>query len=156
MSNNREANSPTSSQVPRLTREETADANDVLKNPLLSSSILDELRRDDISVLTYSYRSTISSNQTTSNLVGPGRLLGNFYSWAGCSLERRLKKVVFRAGIGSNARAVIMLQKESEDMISDKIGTTNERVVEKFCKAILVCAQYAYWFSFVSLCVANS
>ncbi|KLO10514.1 hypothetical protein SCHPADRAFT_906832 [Schizopora paradoxa] len=52
-------------------------------------SYLDELLRDDI---TYSYRSSISSNQTASDRTGPGRILGNVYSKAGRVLIRSLRK----------------------------------------------------------------
>lgn len=122
--------------------------------PLSSSSFLDELLRDDTSALTYSYASTWSSNYTMSNRVGAGRLLGKFYSWAGSSLERRLGRIALAAGIGSYAKAVLMVRKEDEAAISDSLWSTDERVTEKLCKALLVCAQYVSSI-FFSLGVAD-
>ncbi|KLO08133.1 hypothetical protein SCHPADRAFT_621500 [Schizopora paradoxa] len=37
--------------------------------------------------------STISSNDTASNIAGPGRNLGRFYDFAGKALERRLRSI---------------------------------------------------------------
>lgn len=53
--------------------------------------------KDDAS--TYSY----STNSTTSNLVGPGRVLGNFCSSAGKRLERTLGDIAQKAGFGPEA-----------------------------------------------------
>ncbi|KLO14309.1 hypothetical protein SCHPADRAFT_927927 [Schizopora paradoxa] len=64
--------------------------------PSSFSLLLDELRRDDV---TYSYASTLSTNYTTSNLAGPGRVLGNLYSIAGSSLERGVGSIARRTGI---------------------------------------------------------
>ena len=44
-----------------------------------------------------------STNDTASNLPGPGRLLGNAYSYAGRRLERAVGAVVHKAGLGPNA-----------------------------------------------------
>lgn len=133
--------------------EEAVDVEDASNASLLSTSILDELRRDDASALTYSYFSTDSTNQTKSNLVGTGRLIGKFYSWAGSSLERRLGRIALRAGIGRYAKAVIVMRKEAKDL-TNTLWSTNERVFEKFCEALLVCAQYVSSI-FVSSCVAD-
>lgn len=156
-----EATPSTSSQVcqdAHPTHEETTGDDNPSDTSPQSTSILDELRRDDASVITYSYASTWSSNQTMSNLVGPGRLLGKLYSWAGSSLERRLRKVALRAGIGSYARAVIMLERETKEKSSGSLTlwSMNERVVEKLCEALLVCTQYFCCLFFVfSLSVTN-
>lgn len=37
------------------------------------------------------YSSTFSTNMTMSNLIGPGRALGNLYSMVGRSLEKRFR-----------------------------------------------------------------
>lgn len=138
----------------QLTLRTDDDNNNAYAEPLLSSSFFDELRRDDTSALTYSYRSTMSSNQTMSNLVGPGRLVGRFYSWAGSSLERRLGRIALRTGIGSYAKAVIMMRKENEAAISDSLLNMDEQSAKAFCEAVLVCAQYVSSI-FVSSCVAD-
>ena len=55
----------------------------------------------------YSIRATCtfysSTNDTASNLPGPGRLLGNAYSYAGRRLERAVGVVAHKAGFGPNA-----------------------------------------------------
>ncbi|KLO14315.1 hypothetical protein SCHPADRAFT_939614 [Schizopora paradoxa] len=99
-----------------------------------SSSILNALRRDDI---TFSYYSTISTNQTMSDLEGPGRILGNLYSRAGLLLERGLGRLAVRAGIGSYAKTRDAVSKgffrlfESDD--------TKEH--EETCDVLLLCAR---------------
>lgn len=52
---------------------------------------------DSSSILTH------STNSTVSNLPGPGRVLGNLYSFAGQHLERRLGNVAQKAGFGPEA-----------------------------------------------------
>lgn len=52
---------------------------------------------DGTSVFSY------STNSTASNLVGPGRVLGNFYSVTGRRLERALGGIAHRAGFGPEA-----------------------------------------------------
>lgn len=44
-----------------------------------------------------------STNSTASNLVGPGRVLGNFLSFTGKRLERTLGDMAHRAGFGPDA-----------------------------------------------------
>lgn len=134
--------------------EEAVDVEDASNASLLSSSILDELRRDNRSAWTYSYHSAWSSNYTMSNLPGPGRLLGMLYSRAGSSLEHQLGKFALRMGIGSYPKAVIMLRKESGKAVSAMLWNSDEQVVEKFCEALLVCAQYVPPI-FVSFCVTK-
>ncbi|KLO06003.1 hypothetical protein SCHPADRAFT_946448 [Schizopora paradoxa] len=62
-----------------------------------TSSHLEEFLRDDV---TYSYRSSNSSNETESDRTGAGRILGNMYSKAGrvliSSLRRKWHKKTLR------------------------------------------------------------
>lgn len=51
----------------------------------------------------YIYTSVSSTNDTASNLPGPGRVLGNVYSSAGRRLERAVGVVAHKAGFGPNA-----------------------------------------------------
>ena len=71
----------------------------------------------------YSTRATCtlysSTNDTASNLPGPGRLLGNAYSYAGRRLERAVGVVAHKAGFGPNA----VYQKIQE---LNKIGWRND------------------------------
>ena len=71
----------------------------------------------------YSIRATCtfysSTNDTASNLPGPGRLLGNAYSYAGRRLERVVGVVAHKAGFGPNA----VYQKIQE---LNKIGWRND------------------------------
>ena len=47
--------------------------------------------------------SLFSTNYTTSNNIGPGRVLGNFYSYTGRNLERVVGQVAHKAGFGPTA-----------------------------------------------------
>ena len=47
--------------------------------------------------------SLFSTNYTMSNLVGAGRVLGNFYSFAGRRLERTVGTIAHTAGFGPSA-----------------------------------------------------
>ncbi len=74
-----------------------------------------------------------------SNLPGPGRLLGKLLSSAGSSLEQRLGKLAYRAGLGSLAKAETDLDHhnlwsmlEDEDMAQK----------EKACNILLGYARY--------------
>ena len=51
-----------------------------------------------------SISSSTSSNDTAPNLVGPGRVLGNFYDRAGRYVEKALGKTLNRAGRGPYAK----------------------------------------------------
>lgn len=44
-----------------------------------------------------------STSSTVSNLAGPGRVLGNFYSFTGKRLERTLGNIAHKAGFGPEA-----------------------------------------------------
>ncbi|KLO10497.1 hypothetical protein SCHPADRAFT_514860 [Schizopora paradoxa] len=79
-------------------------------DPTSSSLVLEELRRDDASAITFSYYSTASTNQTMSNLIGAGRIIGNLLSKAGLSLESGIGKFAYRTGIGNYAKAAAMVQ----------------------------------------------
>lgn len=46
---------------------------------------------------------TFSTNYTMSNLAGPGRVLGNLYSFTGRRLEKTLADIAHRAGFGPEA-----------------------------------------------------
>ncbi len=111
-------------------------------SPQRASSLLDDdfyEQDDSTSIYSYSYYSTWSSNYTISNLVGPGRLLGNLLSSAGSSLERRLGKLAYRLGLGSYAMAEaglwnpgLLTMLQSEDMLRK----------EKACNILLGYARY--------------
>ncbi|KAI5118532.1 hypothetical protein M0805_009684 [Coniferiporia weirii] len=44
-------------------------------------------------------RSSLSSNEIADNIPGPGRIIGNFYSFAGRGLERQLGNIARRFGV---------------------------------------------------------
>lgn len=66
-------------------------------SPLGRWPMYGEPSSDDRSVFSH------STNSTASNLVGPGRVLGNFYSVTGRRLERALGGIAHRAGFGPEA-----------------------------------------------------
>ncbi|KLO14305.1 hypothetical protein SCHPADRAFT_317931 [Schizopora paradoxa] len=117
-----------------------ADANevtyvDITPNPPLVSS-----EKDDASSISSSLSSmTWSTNYTVSNLPGPGRNLGNLYSWAGTSLERRLGKLAERAAVKKYDEAVAMLQ--SERRIAAMFWSLDPKKYAKACGIILTCAR---------------
>ncbi|KLO05794.1 hypothetical protein SCHPADRAFT_712388 [Schizopora paradoxa] len=111
------------------------DASDNI-SPLLSS-FLDELREGDATTI-YSYFSTWSTNYTMSNLPGPGRLLGNLYSKAGVSLEKRLASLVSRAARREYEDAVEMLHSDGAPTM---LNSNDRQEQEKACEMLLICAQ---------------
>ncbi|KLO14325.1 hypothetical protein SCHPADRAFT_318869 [Schizopora paradoxa] len=104
---------------------------------LLSAPWIEDLHRDQ-STISYSYFSTYSTNYTMSNLVGPGRLLGNLYSKAGSSLERRLGKLAYRAGIGGHAKAEAYMLHGSLYLL---IESDDPMKWEEACEMLLICAR---------------
>lgn len=111
-------------------------------NRALVTSWIRGLGRVDDSAVAYSYTSTWSSNQTMSNLVGPGRLLGKFYSWAGSSLEQGIGQFALHAGIGSYAKAVEKLQNVAA--MYEMMRSENTRKNEKACEVLLICAKSVF------------
>ncbi|KLO14314.1 hypothetical protein SCHPADRAFT_318584 [Schizopora paradoxa] len=102
------------------------------------SSLLEELYEETRTTV-FSYESTISTNYTMSNLAGPGRNLGNLYSWAGSSLERRLGKVVNRAAMREYDEAVRRLRMYS---FLDKIFAGEDpNLHQGACEVLLICAR---------------
>ncbi|KLO08254.1 hypothetical protein SCHPADRAFT_615665 [Schizopora paradoxa] len=103
----------------------------------------------------YSNNSTITTNYTISNLAGPGRNLGNLYSWAGSHLERSVAKHLERKSIKNqkileDAERADKKKKRSEEalaalestwMIRDMLRSNNEREREKACEILLMCAR---------------
>ena len=78
----------------------------VLSNDDLLLSYDDDGQDDDVygDTTTISSRTSLfSTNYTMSNLVGAGRVLGNFYSFAGRRLERTVGTIAHRAGFGPSA-----------------------------------------------------
>ncbi|KLO14313.1 hypothetical protein SCHPADRAFT_318173 [Schizopora paradoxa] len=129
--------------------------------------LLDELRRDD---MTYSYASTWSSNYTVSNRPGPGRLLGNMYSRAGTSLERRLGKFINRGAMRKYEMAVAVLNEFG--YFYDVFESKAIKEHEKACTILLICAsdvvtfswkhssanyslEWLYWFKLASRCLSS-
>ncbi|KLO10505.1 hypothetical protein SCHPADRAFT_515012 [Schizopora paradoxa] len=108
----------------QLKDDEERNLNEI---PLVSSSFVEELRRDDVS---YSYASTWSTNYTMSNLEGAGRIIGNLYSRAGSSLEKGLGSLAYRARLGSYAK----LKNHSPLDVFDSEDTKEH---EKACKILL-------------------
>ncbi|KLO18461.1 hypothetical protein SCHPADRAFT_955046 [Schizopora paradoxa] len=100
----------------RIAYRETLRVDDAPDTHFMSSSVLEEFQRDDI---TYSYASTWSSNFTMSNLVGPGRILGKWYS---------------KAGIGSYAKLV-------KGALDRMFQSENPKKHEKACEIMLTCAK---------------
>ncbi|KLO14324.1 hypothetical protein SCHPADRAFT_318884 [Schizopora paradoxa] len=87
----------------------------------------------------YSYYSTVSTNFTMSNLPGPGRLLGNLYSWAGSSLEHRVGKLVNRKALKAYAEMVSRFQAGTK--IHGTIWSTDVGENEKICETLLQLAR---------------
>ncbi|KLO14308.1 hypothetical protein SCHPADRAFT_939611 [Schizopora paradoxa] len=114
--------SPTVDDIPGITR--------------ISSSFLDELWEDNS---TNVYTSSWSSNYTMSNLPGPGRNLGNFYSWVGASLERRLTKRAEQAAVKKYGNVASVLK--SDWGIYDKFMSDDVKEHEKACEIVLICAE---------------
>ncbi|KLO06000.1 hypothetical protein SCHPADRAFT_895814 [Schizopora paradoxa] len=106
-------------------------------NPLLSS-FLHELQEDDAQTV-YTYFSTWSTNYTMSNLPGPGRILGNLYSKAGSTLEKRIGKLVNKAAVKKYQQAVAMLRRYR--MIEEIFEGDDWNEHEKACKILLICAK---------------
>ncbi|KLO14320.1 hypothetical protein SCHPADRAFT_939618 [Schizopora paradoxa] len=75
-----------------------------------------------------------------SNLPGPGRLLGNFYSKAGSSLERGLRKLV----TGASSRRELVRAKSivnQQDSLDNLLLSSNISDAERACDALLICAR---------------
>lgn len=88
--------------------------------PLGHNTIYHGASLDDISSI-FSY----STNSTASNLPGPGRVLGNFYSSTGKRLERTLGDLAHKAGFGPEAIYQQISTLYREDWKTDvKIGET--------------------------------
>lgn len=97
-------------------------------NFLLSS---DDDGTDDGDTQSVTHTSLFSSNYTISNNIGPGRVLGNLYSYAGQNLERALGQVAHKAGFGPAAtyeKIQILYQtkwrndeKKSESLVYPKV-----------------------------------
>ncbi|KLO14318.1 hypothetical protein SCHPADRAFT_318363 [Schizopora paradoxa] len=104
----------------------------LLRLPL---SLLHGLQQDDYdtaSAVSYSYYSTWSSNYTMSNLPGPGRLLGIFYSRMGLALEQRMAKRANRMALKENAetRASLLGHRTIRDLIQSVHPELNDRACE--------------------------
>lgn len=107
-------------------------------NPCLSP-ILDEIQREDI---TYTYKSTWSTNYTMSNLEGAGRILGKLYSRTGLALERSLGSLAYRAGIGSYVKLI-------RYGLYHMFVSADIREHDKACKIML---KYARYVCNISVC----
>ncbi|KLO10495.1 hypothetical protein SCHPADRAFT_999519 [Schizopora paradoxa] len=120
----------------RSSFDETPTLDNTLDVPLRSTLLL-ELRDDDTATV-YTYYSTISTNYTMSNLPGPGRLLGNFYSRAGRTLEKHLGRVVHRAAIKEYEQAVDVLKSDGTHrmLLGDE-----PKEHERACDVLLICAR---------------
>lgn len=70
-----------------------------------------------------------STNSTASNLVGPGRVLGNFYSSTGRRLERTLGGIAHRVGLGPEAVYEKICALEREDWRTDGKKGANPKTI---------------------------
>lgn len=106
---------PPSSRMPLHTSQE-ADADAPLSVFIASAnSTWQRSARDDDASF-----SSHSTSSTTSNLIGAGRILGNFYSFTGKRLEKRLGDIAHRAGFGPEAIYQTIRALYSENWKSDK------------------------------------
>ncbi|KLO10500.1 hypothetical protein SCHPADRAFT_930495, partial [Schizopora paradoxa] len=101
------------------------------------TSLQSEVRNDDTTSV-YSYRSTVSTNYTMSNLPGPGRLLGNFYSWLGTLFEKHFEGSGNLARSRTNFEAEAMLR--DYRVIYSMLRSGYTREVECVCRILLTCA----------------
>lgn len=108
-------------------------------NTLPSSNLLGELEVDDTGTL-YSYYSTWSTNYTMSNLPGPGRNLGNFFSWAGSTLEERLARLMNRGTERYYEDAVNKLLDKEWYLHVFQRDICKEH--DRACDMLLLCAKY--------------
>ncbi len=107
-------------------------------SPQRASTLLDDDFNEQYDSATiYSYYSTWSSNYTMTNLPGPGRLLGKLLSSAGSTLERRLGKLAYRAGIGSLAKAEANL-----NLLRSMLESKDMTQKEKACTTLLGYARH--------------
>ncbi|KLO14307.1 hypothetical protein SCHPADRAFT_966073 [Schizopora paradoxa] len=117
----------------------SSSIDDLLLATLTSSTYLDDDNRDDDATTIYSYCSTWSSNYTRSNLTGPGRNLGNLYSWMGSRLEQRLAKRVERSEARKYEEAVTVLRSKWR-WIDVMFWSRDPKEHEKACTILLRCA----------------
>ncbi|KLO14317.1 hypothetical protein SCHPADRAFT_939615 [Schizopora paradoxa] len=134
----------------------------------MPSSFFDDIGEDDTSTA-YTYYSTWSTNYTTSNLPGSGRIVGNFYSWAGSALEHGIAKLVSRSAKRVHEEAVAALQKggframfESDDVRSTfrnifiRRGEFGEVVSFSWRRpSIEYSIEWSYWFKLASRCLST-
>ena len=85
----------------------------------------------------WSFHSEWSSNYTTSNLAGPGRILGNLYSLAAKPLERNLRKLAYYSGTGRHAEADRYLRESPYA----RMELHSEKRRMELCKTLLGYAQ---------------
>ncbi|KAH8115992.1 hypothetical protein DFH11DRAFT_1583436 [Phellopilus nigrolimitatus] len=101
--------------------------------------------------------STVSSDETATNLPGAGRLLGNLYSAGGHLLESRLNRIANEAGRGPDACAAriksVLLGEPYQDEVLMFLQVTagakrksrllpHEEILFKECRQLLRYAQY--------------
>lgn len=127
---------------PSSSSESTSTVIDIL-SPRPSASSWPEDIEDEDATTVYSYFSTWSSNYTSSNLVGPGRLLGNLYSRAESFLEQQLRKLVNGEELRANAMAVSLLLTPgvAPGTLYDMMWSGNAEKMEMACDALLRCAR---------------
>lgn len=114
---------PPSSRMP-LSPSQEGDAD--APSSVIMASAYDRIRITRHSIWQRSARdddasfSSYSTNSTTSNLIGVGRTLGNFYSFTGKHLEKRLGDFAHRAGFGPEAIYQTIRALYSENWKNDK------------------------------------
>ncbi|KLO14312.1 hypothetical protein SCHPADRAFT_318333 [Schizopora paradoxa] len=116
---------------------EMLSAEGTRRMPPMSSLFLKELREDDATTV-YTYNSTWSTNYTTSNLPGPGRLLGNLFSRAGSSLEKHFGRVASRRSAKEDKEAVEMIRCSG---LYNMFMREDPKDHERACEALLICAR---------------
>lgn len=125
----------------RLKKMQTAESD---RNRPMVASLVNDFQQDQTTTI-YSYTSAFSTNYTTSNLPGPGRIIGNLYSWAGSAFERRLGKIVNRSALKaySEAKSLILKSGAGPGSIPNMMRSDDVASTEFACDVLLRCARYA-------------
>lgn len=92
--------------------------------------------------------SSITTNATADDLPGPGRILGNFYSYAGCHLEVQIGRLAEKMGKGPRMAADRIIRRRTKarslSASSKKIENKNGKVI-KDCQKLLKYVMYEAW-----------
>lgn len=94
-------------------------------------------------IMTFLYEvcSLTSSAETADDLPGPGRLLGNLYSFIGRKFENRVGSVVVRMGYGPTVSA-LKIQRIEEDQ--SLCYSVRRKKLRKNCKLLAQYLRYTF------------